>query len=280
MLDNYIFIFHLQTYLKYLSTISRRRRPIFNRKKDDFVRLVCDINSNPAVLKVGWLFNDLPLSHNESRTDIISGNTLVFKRLTRRNRGRYRCYAINEEGRGLSEELVLNISHAPVCKENQQITYVVGLNESVVVRCEVEALPTDVTFKWEFSNTVHKHYNLQHTSEGVVSNATYMPVTASDYGTLFCWANNSIGHQQSSCFFTVIAPACKTEKSKANASSSSRDGGENMWHHSAITAGAGVAASILIVAAVCIYYFRRIYLEKKHRPIGVFYDLFLNICPI
>ncbi|KAF8774400.1 Hemicentin-1 like protein [Argiope bruennichi] len=209
-------------------------------KEDDFVRLVCEVDANPPVLKVGWLFNDLPLSHNESRTDIVSGSTLVFKRLT----------------------------HAPVCRENQQITYVVGLNESVVVRCEVEAQPTDVTFKWEFSNTVHKHYNLQHTSEGVVSNATYMPVTPADYGTLFCWANNSIGHQQSSCFFTVIAPACKTEKSKSNASSSSRDGSEDVWHHSAITAGAGVAASILIVIAVCIYYFRRIYLEKKHRPMG------------
>ncbi|GIX97934.1 irregular chiasm C-roughest protein [Caerostris darwini] len=191
-------------------------------KEDDFVRLVCDVDANPPVLKVGWLFNDLPLSHNESRTDIVSGSTLVFKRLARQNRGRYRCYAFNEEGRGVSEELALNISHAPVCKENQQITYVVGLNESVVVRCEVEAQPTDVTFKWEFSNTIHKHYNLQHTSEGVVSNATYMPITPSDYGTLFCWANNSIGHQQSSCFFTVIAPACKTEKSKANASSSSK----------------------------------------------------------
>ncbi|GFQ82636.1 hypothetical protein TNCT_358981, partial [Trichonephila clavata] len=27
---------------------------------------------------------------------------------------------------------------APVCKENQQITYAVALNESVTVRCEVE----------------------------------------------------------------------------------------------------------------------------------------------
>ncbi|GFT52179.1 irregular chiasm C-roughest protein, partial [Nephila pilipes] len=79
-------------------------------KEDDFVRLVCDVDSNPTALKVGWLFNDLPLSHNESLTDIVSGSTLVFKRLTRRNRGRYMCYAINEEGRGLSEELVLNIS--------------------------------------------------------------------------------------------------------------------------------------------------------------------------
>ncbi|KAG8185339.1 hypothetical protein JTE90_005468 [Oedothorax gibbosus] len=235
-------------------------------KEDDFVRLVCDVDSNPPAVKVGWLFDDLPLLHNESRTDIMSGSTLVFKRLTRRNKGRYRCYAINDEGRGTSEELMLNISHAPVCKENQQITYVVALNESVVVRCEVEALPSVVTFKWEFSNTVHKHYNLQHTSEGAVSNATYRPVTPSDYGTLFCWANNSIGNQQSSCFFTVIAPACKPEKTKANASKSSKDGSEDVWHHSALTAGAGVAAFILIVAAACTFYCRRIYLEKKHRP--------------
>ncbi|GFY67029.1 hemicentin-2, partial [Trichonephila inaurata madagascariensis] len=158
---------------------------------------------------------------------------------------------------------------APVCKENQQITYAVALNESVTVRCEVEAEPTDVTFKWEFSNTVHKHYNLQHMGKGVVSIATYMPVTPADYGTLFCWANNTIGHQQSSCFFTVIAPACKTENVKVNASSLSRDGSEEVWNHSALTTGAGVMAFILIITAACIFYFRRIYLERKHRsPMG------------
>ncbi|GIY38246.1 hypothetical protein CEXT_229701 [Caerostris extrusa] len=42
--------------------------------------------------------------------------------------------------------------------------------------------------------------------QGVVSTATYTPVTPADYGTLFYWTN-TIGHQQSSCFFTVIAPA-------------------------------------------------------------------------
>ncbi|GIY54893.1 hemicentin-2 [Caerostris extrusa] len=57
-------------------------------------------------------------------------------------------------------------AEAPMCKENQQITYAVALNESVTVRCEVEAEPTDVTFKWEFSNTVHKYYNLQHAGRG------------------------------------------------------------------------------------------------------------------
>ncbi|XP_054715065.1 hemicentin-1-like [Uloborus diversus] len=237
-------------------------------KEGDFVRLSCDVEANPQVLKVGWLLDDLPLSHNESRTDTPAGNTLVFKRIALRNRGRYRCYAINEEGRGVSRELTLNISHAPVCKPNQQITYVVGLNESAVIRCEVEADPADVTFRWEFSNTVRKHYHLMHSNSGVVSRATYTPTTPADYGTLFCWANNSVGHQQSSCFFTVIAPACKPEKTTKNASTSSRDGSEEVWNHSAITAGACIIASIIIVTAVCVFYFRKFYLEKKHRPMG------------
>ncbi|XP_015927689.1 nephrin [Parasteatoda tepidariorum] len=237
-------------------------------KEDDFVRLVCDINANPPVLKVGWIFNDTPLSHNKSQTDIVSGNTLVFKKLTRRNHGRYRCYALNDEGKGFSQELMLNISHAPICKENQQITYVVALNESVIVRCEVEAMPTDVTFKWEFSNTVSKHYNLQHVSEGVVSNATYRPTSSSEYGTLFCWANNSIGSQQSSCFFTVIAPACKTQKTNANASSFSGDENVGNWYQSAITTGAIVAVSVIVISAICACYFRRIRNEKKKRPMG------------
>ncbi|GIY38244.1 uncharacterized protein CEXT_229691 [Caerostris extrusa] len=47
------------------------------------------------------------------------------------------------------------------------------------------------------------------------------------------------------------------------------DGSEEVWNHSAITAGAGVMALVLVVTAVCVFYFRRIYLERKHRgPMG------------
>ncbi|GIY58373.1 hemicentin-2, partial [Caerostris extrusa] len=69
-------------------------------KEDDYVRLVCEIRANPSAMKVGWLFDDQPLSHNRSRTDIVSGNTLVFKRLTRRNRGRLQvlCRQRGREG--------------------------------------------------------------------------------------------------------------------------------------------------------------------------------------
>lgn len=93
-----------------------------------------------------------------------------------------------------------------MCKPNQQITYVASLHQTASIRCEVEAVPSDVTFRWEFTNSVHKHYDLQHIAKGLVSVAAYRPETPADYGTLFCWANNSVGYQQTSCFFTVIAP--------------------------------------------------------------------------
>ncbi|GBM10561.1 hypothetical protein AVEN_109344-1 [Araneus ventricosus] len=48
------------------------------------------------------------------------------------------------------------------------------------------------------------------------------------------------------------------------------DGSEEVWNHSAITTGAGVMAFVLVITAACIFYFRRIYLERKHRgPMGV-----------
>ncbi|XP_035206590.1 MAM domain-containing glycosylphosphatidylinositol anchor protein 2-like, partial [Stegodyphus dumicola] len=245
-------------------------------KEDDYLRLVCDVNANPPVSKLDWLLNGSTLSHNVSKTDIVNNNILVFKRLTRHNSGRYRCIAVNVEGRGLSEELVLNVSHAPVCKKNQQITYVAGLHEKIAIRCEVEAVPSEVTFKWEFTNTIQKHYNLQHTTEGLVSTAIYTPMSAADYGTLFCWANNSVGHQLSSCFFTVVAPACESEHNKINTSGSLKDSTGEIWQHSAFTAGTSVAACIVIISAVCAFYLRKMHLKKKHRTVRKIIDEELN----
>lgn len=263
------------TYIPQVSLQLIKEFPDRQPKEDDYVRLICEIDSNPPILKVGWLFNDHPLSHNKSHTDIINRNTLVFKRLSRQNAGRYRCYGINSEGRGMSSELTLNVSHAPVCKPNQQITYVANLHQTVSIRCEVEAVPSDVTFRWEFTNSVRKHYDLQHLARGLVSLAAYRPETPADYGTLFCWANNSVGHQQTSCFFTVIAPACMSESVKSN-TSNARDESSHIWQYSIIATGAGVAACIA-VATVCALYLKKLYHQKKHRVIRRMSEEEINI---
>ncbi|XP_054715478.1 B-cell receptor CD22-like [Uloborus diversus] len=264
------------TYLPQLSLRLLTEEPDRRPKEDDYIRIVCEINANPGVSDVGWFFNGSPLSNTESSMDVVNRNTLVFKRLSRSNRGRYKCYAINDEGRGMSQELLLNVSHSPVCKEHQQITYVAPLHKSVSIRCEVEAEPSEVVFKWEFTNSVQKHYDLKHTSDGLVSTATYRPLTHADYGTLFCWASNSIGHQLSSCFFTVIAPACSPESIQSNASTS-KDGDENSWQYSALAVGSIISVCILFVTVVCAFYIRKVQIKKKHSNIRKILDEEIHI---
>lgn len=40
---------------------------------------------------------------------------------------------------------------------------------------------------------------------GTQSGVNYTPMTELDYGTLLCWANNSIGTQESPCVFQIVA---------------------------------------------------------------------------
>ncbi|KAG8187936.1 hypothetical protein JTE90_027710 [Oedothorax gibbosus] len=41
-------------------------------------------------------------------------------------------------------------------------------------------------------------------------------------------------------------------------------GSEDSWHPSLLTSAAGALALVFLVAAACVFYFRRVYLERKH----------------
>lgn len=76
--------------------------------------------------------------------------------------------------------------------------------ESVKVRCEVDADPSDVTFTWSFNNSNENMQITNHIADGASSTVTYTPKTEYDYGTLYCWGGNAIGTQREPCIFTVI----------------------------------------------------------------------------
>ncbi|XP_076304629.1 uncharacterized protein LOC143222244 [Tachypleus tridentatus] len=94
--------------------------------------------------------------------------------------------------------------YAPVCKPGQKIVYGVGRKESVMIRCEVLADPTDVTFHWTLNNTFESLELRSYTTNKTVSEATYKPRTRYGYGILSCWAKNAIGTQIDRCNFSVI----------------------------------------------------------------------------
>lgn len=93
---------------------------------------------------------------------------------------------------------------APFCVPDQTTEYSVALNEQTVISCEVEADPTEVTFKWFYNNSSETTEMKNFTSKGIRSLMTYMPQSRYSYGTLFCIGENKNGVQAKPCIFNVI----------------------------------------------------------------------------
>lgn len=67
----------------------------------------CDIQSNPPIENLNWLFNDKPLNQNVSAGIIMSNLSLVVQRIKIENRGQYQCSAQNMMGKSHSNKLQL-----------------------------------------------------------------------------------------------------------------------------------------------------------------------------
>nr|XP_045612714.1 uncharacterized protein LOC123767187 [Procambarus clarkii] len=181
-------------------------------KEGDDVYFECSIQANPRAYKVTWQHNGRLLQPNITAGVILSNQSLVLQRVTRRHGGRYTCSASNIEGDGISKPINLDIKYAPVCAPGQVTTYGVARDEDAEVTCRVAANPTADTFKWTFNNTADTIDVPagRFTSAPTYSIITYTPVTELDYGTLLCWATNLIGQQTRPCVFHIV-PAGKPD---------------------------------------------------------------------
>lgn len=98
---------------------------------------------------------------------------------------------------------------APRCREdNERREITVARHETIKLTCEVEALPDDyVRFSWTYNGTVGDVLPMPNSrieNKGLVSVLEYTPSTETDYGTLACWASNSIGRQRTPCIFNIV----------------------------------------------------------------------------
>ncbi|CAN8014761.1 unnamed protein product, partial [Ixodes persulcatus] len=171
------------------------------------VYLDCKIVANPYTSDVGWLFEGRELASNATAGVIVSTQSLVLQRVRRAQRGRYACSATNKEGRGVSKDLYLRVKYAPVCKTGQKWVYGVSKQESVSVRCDLDADPSEASFHWVFNSSLTgKRTDVVQgvSSSGSRSVVSYLPKTDDDYGTLLCWGTNSVGIQRDPCAFAIV----------------------------------------------------------------------------
>lgn len=82
-----------------------------------------------------------------------------------------------------------------------------SLEESVKVRCEVDADPSEVDFVWEFNNS-GENFEVAPAkfdgNNGTTSELVYTPESERDYGALTCWGRNAIGKQEAPCIYQII----------------------------------------------------------------------------
>lgn len=108
----------------------------------------------------------------------------------------------------------LHLTDSPVCKSGQETSFSAVLNKPIHIRCEVEADPDDVTFRWEFNGTGPggDQQVLSSKISEPRSILSYTPRTELDFGVFFCWARNSIGFQKEPCIFVINPTGSKSFK--------------------------------------------------------------------
>jgi hypothetical protein len=98
---------------------------------------------------------------------------------------------------------------SPRCREGFSSRRIGAIrHETLDVKCEVTADPRNgVKFSWTYnkSRDVLPVPGSRVIQSGLISVIRYTPESEVDYGTLACWASNSIGRQKVPCLFHIVA---------------------------------------------------------------------------
>ncbi|XP_042859976.1 hemicentin-2-like [Penaeus japonicus] len=166
----------------------------------------CEVASNPESRDIIWHHNGERVEHQLKSGILVSSSNLVLQMVRRTSAGNYTCTAVNTLGATTSNVVPLHIRYLPVCVDTPQ-TVAVAEGEDVRLTCRVDAQPEDdLEFTWYFNNTLDTVEVERHRVQVRAGHSflDYTPRSARDYGTLSCWAHNTVGTQADPCRFTVV----------------------------------------------------------------------------
>uniref|UniRef100_T1JQV5 Fibronectin type-III domain-containing protein n=1 Tax=Tetranychus urticae TaxID=32264 RepID=T1JQV5_TETUR len=103
------------------------------------------------------------------------------------------------------------MSNSPICKPGQRFVYATARNEMITVTCDMDADPSDLSFKWRLNTTSISTIIEGFYSNGSTSTVPYMAKNRYSYGLLLCYAENEIGPVKEPCIFQLI-PAGPPDK--------------------------------------------------------------------
>jgi len=170
------------------------------------IYLECHVRANPPIHRLVWIHNEKQLGDNREGGVFISNQSLVIRRIGRHTAGNYTCIATNRMGESASSPLYLHVKYAPVCHRSKPVTVVVARDQSASLRCQVDADPESVNFRWTLSTGRETALVPREvpSDTGLSSLLEYTPRRDADFGQLQCWAMNDIGKQKEPCIFNIV----------------------------------------------------------------------------
>ncbi|KAL3193975.1 hypothetical protein MRX96_046139, partial [Rhipicephalus microplus] len=176
--------------------------------KGQDVYLECAIRANPWISDVLWTLDGEPLEdltamHNSS-SSAAAEQYLVLRNVTSKFTGSYACHVRSARGEAVSNSLDLRVQYAPRCRKGMQEVFRYSTSrEELLIPCEMDSDPEDLTFHWVMKNNSEVRDLLTFTTNGTRSVARYKPAVATEFVSLVCWANNSVGSQKQPCTYFV-----------------------------------------------------------------------------
>ncbi|CAN8011875.1 unnamed protein product, partial [Ixodes pacificus] len=172
------------------------------------VYLECGVRANPWVNDVSWTLDGEPLEGNGTSHQglLVHEQYLVLRNVTAKFSGTYCCHVRNTRGAALSNLLQLRVQSPAECSPLQFEKAVFRYStsrEELSIPCEMDADPEDLTFRWVMKNNSEVRDLVSFSSNGTRSLARYKPAVATEFVSLLCWANNSVGPQKTPCTYFV-----------------------------------------------------------------------------
>ncbi|XP_069976334.1 protein amalgam [Penaeus vannamei] len=178
--------------------------------------LTCHVDANPPPHTLTFMHEDTEVRQDKAAGVMINVNNLVLSKVRKTQAGHYYCKATNSEGTGVSPPVNITVRYAPVCAEAKDVWAEPG--NTVTARCRVNASPEDsISFSWVWvTNSYTRRVIPSHiTSEGSASKVEFTVPrdnitelgSNNRMGALQCWAENSVGRQDTPCIVAVRKPA-------------------------------------------------------------------------
>ncbi|XP_065218970.1 cell adhesion molecule 3-like [Planococcus citri] len=180
-----------------------------NIKEGDDVYFECYMRANPRITKFTWFHNGLEIPQSIAKNIIKTDHNLILQRIQKTATGKFTCYAENAVGSGESDPVNLEVKYTPICRKNETEIHRARKQETVLLKCEVDANPPPTEFIWSLNTSSSNDMksdqepNLITTQPNPFFN--YTPKSDSEFGTLSCKARNTVGVQITACSFQIVA---------------------------------------------------------------------------